>query len=134
MNRARLRRGGWLAVMLLALSCAVQAAEADQAAIVTVVMAHNRFEPDHLTLHAGKLVELRLENHDKDLHEFTALAFLHAARIHDKHQLASGGGDIVIHPGTMVTVLLVPGPEGTYELTCADHDWDGMTGLITVVP
>jgi plastocyanin len=27
---------------------------------------------------------------------------------------------------------VTPGPPGTYDLRCADHDWDGMTGGITV--
>jgi plastocyanin len=29
-------------------------------------------------------------------------------------------------------VILVPRREGSYGLVCADHDWDGMIGNITV--
>jgi plastocyanin len=29
-------------------------------------------------------------------------------------------------------VFLTPQVKGDYPLTCADHDWDGMVGRITV--
>jgi uncharacterized cupredoxin-like copper-binding protein len=97
-----------------------------------VVLADNRFEPDHLTFHAGQAYELHLENHGKDLHEFTAPAFLKAARIRDKRLLSNGGTDVVVQSGNAVSILLIAPPKGEYDLTCADHDWDGMTGHITV--
>jgi uncharacterized cupredoxin-like copper-binding protein len=75
---------------------------------------------------------MRLENHGKDLHEFTAPAFLKAATVRDRKQLANGGADIVVQPGKSVDVLLIAPPKGHYDLTCADHDWDGMLGNITV--
>ena len=102
------------------------------AQIVTVVMVDNRFEPDHVTFQHGKPYEPRLENHGKDMHEFTAPAFLKAATIKDKRRLANGGSDVVVQPGTSVTVLLIAPAKGSYDLTCADHDWDGMVGKITV--
>jgi uncharacterized cupredoxin-like copper-binding protein len=99
---------------------------------MTVVMVDNSFQPDHLTFEQGKPYELRLENHGKDMHEFTAPAFLKAATIKDKKLLANGGTDIVLQSGKSVTVLLIAPPKGHYDLTCADHDWDGMVGGITV--
>ena len=99
---------------------------------LTVIMVDNSFQPDHITFHAGQPYELRLENHGKDLHEFTAPAFLKAATIRDKKLLANGGTDIVVQPGKSVRVLLIAPPKGHYDLTCADHDWDGMVGNITV--
>jgi len=33
-----------------------------------------------------------------------------------------------------VVVQLIPGHAGDYKLVCADHDWDGMVGSITVQP
>ena len=99
---------------------------------LTVVMVDNRFEPDHLQFHAGRPYELRLENHGKDMHEFTAPAFLKAATVKDKTKLASGGTDIVVQPGTSVRISLIAPPKGHYDLRCADHDWDGMVGSITV--
>jgi uncharacterized cupredoxin-like copper-binding protein len=97
-----------------------------------VAMADNRFEPDHITFHAGQTYELRLENHGKDMHEFTAPAFLKAATMRDKRLLANGGTDVVVQPGTSVSVLLIAPPKGHYDLWCADHDWDGMVGSIAV--
>jgi uncharacterized cupredoxin-like copper-binding protein len=99
---------------------------------MVVVLADNRFEPDHLTFHAGQPYELRLENHGKDLHEFTAPAFLKAATVRDQRLLANGGTDVVVQSGKSVSILLIAPPKGKYALACADHDWDGMTGSITV--
>ena len=95
-------------------------------------MVDNRFEPDHITFHAGQTYVLRLENHGKDMHEFTASAFLQASTIKDKSKLANNGTDIVVQPGQTVTVTLTTPPKGHYDLICADHDWDGMVGSITV--
>ena len=99
---------------------------------MTVVMVDNRFEPDHLTFHAGQAYELRLENHGTEMHEFTAPAFLKAATVKDRHPLANGGTDAVVQPGKSVRILLIAPPKGPYDLICADHDWDGMVGSITV--
>jgi uncharacterized cupredoxin-like copper-binding protein len=99
---------------------------------LTIVMVDNRFEPDHLELHAGRSYELRLENQGKNMHEFTAPAFLKAAIIKDKRKLANAGTDIVIQAGTSVTISLIAPSKGRYDLMCADHDWDGMIGSITV--
>jgi plastocyanin len=71
-------------------------------------------------------------NHGKDMHEFTAPAFLKEATVRDPHALSNGGTDIVVQPGKTVTVSLVPRAKGEYDLVCADHDWDGMVGHISV--
>jgi plastocyanin len=99
---------------------------------LTVLMLDNRFEPDHIVLHAGQLYELRLENHGKEMHQFTAPAFLKAATIRDKRLLSNGGTDIVVQSGKSATVVLTAPGKGRYDLSCADHDWDGMIGSITV--
>jgi uncharacterized cupredoxin-like copper-binding protein len=121
--------------LLAALALSQPASGADvwsHAQVVTEVMVDNHFEPDHLTFRSGQPYELRLENRGKDLHEFTAPAFLKAAKVRDKRKLANGGTDIVVPSGTAVRIFLIPGPKGQYDLTCADHDWDGMVGEITV--
>lgn len=121
--------------MLTTLVMTVPARAADRwanAQVVTVVMVDNRFQPDHLTFQHGKPYRLHLENHGKDMHEFTAPAFLKAATIKDKSLLANGGADIVVQPGKSATILLVAPSKGDYDLTCADHDWDGMVGAISV--
>jgi uncharacterized cupredoxin-like copper-binding protein len=75
---------------------------------------------------------LRLENHGKDMHEFTAPAFLKAATVRDKGLLANGGTDVVVQPGSSVRIMLIAPAKGHYDLICADHDWDGMVGSIVV--
>lgn len=105
-----------------------------KAETVTVVMVDNRFQPDQVTFHAGRPTVLRLINKGKEMHEFTAPDFLHAARVANRRALANNGGDIVVQPKQTVAVRLVPGKAGHYELTCADHDWDGMVGSISVLP
>ena len=103
-----------------------------QAEPLTVVMVDNRFQPDHIAFHARQVYELRLENHGKDLHEFTAPGFLTAATIRDKGLLANRGTDVVVQAGKSVRIFLVAPAKGRYDLICADHDWDGMVGSITV--
>ncbi len=95
-------------------------------------MVDNRFDPSNLTLIAGKPYALQLENRGKDMHEFTAPVFLKAAEVRDRQKLANGGTDIVVQPGKTVRVLLIAPAKGHYDLTCADHDWDGMVGTIVV--
>jgi uncharacterized cupredoxin-like copper-binding protein len=122
-----------VAALSATLATAAQAADRwSHAEPVTVVMVDNRFEPDHLTFQQGKTYELVLKNRGKDMHEFTAPAFLKAATVKDKELLANGGTDIVVQPGNTVEVFLVAPPKGHYDLTCADHDWDGMVGNIAV--
>jgi uncharacterized cupredoxin-like copper-binding protein len=99
---------------------------------INVLMVENSFIPERLTFRHGMPYQLHLENHGKELHEFTAPAFLAAAIVRDPRMLSNGGQEIVLQPGTSVDVDLVPLKPGTYNLTCADHDWDGMTGEIIV--
>ena len=119
----------WLACLLLqALAPPALAAEES----VTVVMVDNKFEPDHVVFHSRQPTDLTLENRGKDMHEFTAPEFLKASTIEDKKLLSNGGTDIVVHPGQTVHIHLTPGPAGDFKLICADHDWDGMVGSISV--
>jgi uncharacterized cupredoxin-like copper-binding protein len=116
-----------LALIGLALATPVHAAES-----VTVVLRDNRFEPSRIVLHAGQTYALLLENRGREMHEFTAPAFLKAATIPDKHLLSNAGTDIVVPSGKSVTIVLTAPGKGQYDLSCADHDWDGMTGSIVV--
>jgi uncharacterized cupredoxin-like copper-binding protein len=106
--------------------------EWDHAQPITVVMVDNRFEPDHLTFRQGQPYELRLENHGKEMHEFTAPEFFRATTLRDKTLLANAGTDVVVQAGQSATIFLQPRAKGDYKLICADHDWDGMVGTITV--
>ena len=123
-----------LALATLGVVVVARAQAADRwahATKLTVVMVDNRFEPDHLTFEHGKAYELVLQNRGKDMHEFTAPEFLKAATLRDKRALSSTG-DIVVQSGNTARVFLIAPPKGNYDLTCADHDWDGMVGSIAV--
>jgi uncharacterized cupredoxin-like copper-binding protein len=100
--------------------------------VVTVVMVDDAFQPDHVTFHAGQPTELILENHGKDAHEFSAPDFFKAASLRDRKVLTNGGKEVYLPAGKTAQVWLVPPKPGTYQLTCPDHDWDGMVGTITV--
>jgi uncharacterized cupredoxin-like copper-binding protein len=127
-----------LALLLALPFClpAMRAAEgADRwagAEVVSVTMVDDRFEPAQVSFHSGRPTELRLANRGKDLHEFTAPEFFRAATLRNRRPLSNAGAEVVVQPGKSVSVWLIPGKPGRYALICADHDWDGMIGSITV--
>jgi uncharacterized cupredoxin-like copper-binding protein len=120
------------ALMLAAAAQAQPGVDWSQAEPVTVVMVDDRFLPDRLTLRHGVAYALHLENHGKDLHEFTAPEFFADSVVREPALLANGGIEVVVQPGEGMLVELMPIAPGTFRLTCADHDWDGMVGSITV--
>jgi len=99
---------------------------------VTVTMIDYRFQPDHLAFQHGVHYRLHLENHGKETHEFTAPVFFAAAKIDNPGVLNSDRSEVVVQPGEAKDLLFTPGKPGTYDLRCADHDWNGMTGGIKV--
>jgi uncharacterized cupredoxin-like copper-binding protein len=101
-------------------------------ATVNVTMVDYKFEPDHLTLQHGVHYRLHLENHGKETHEFTAPVFFATAKIDNPDVLNREHSEVVMQPGDVKDVFLTPGKPGTYDLRCADHDWNGMVGGITV--
>jgi uncharacterized cupredoxin-like copper-binding protein len=122
-----------LCALLLATSARAQpTVDWSKAQTVNLLMVDDRFEPDHLSFQHGVPYRLHMENHGKDLHEFTAPEFLADALVRDQRVLANGGKEVVVQPGAEVDVYLVPMKAGTFRLICADHDWDGMVGEITV--
>lgn len=128
-----MRWSGLAAALLLAAAAEAQPPiDWTKAESMTVMMVDDRFVPDHLTFQHGVAYALRLENHGKDLHEFTAPEFFADAVVHDPAMLANGGTEVVVQPGEWVVVELMPVAHGTFPLTCADHDWDGMVGEIVV--
>jgi uncharacterized cupredoxin-like copper-binding protein len=120
------------ALVALALSPALLGAADPAPVTVNVVMIDYKFQPDHLTLQHGVPYRLHLENHGKETHEFTAPTFFAASKIDNPNVLNREHTEIVMQPGDAKDLLITPGPPGTYDLRCADHDWDGMTGGITV--
>jgi uncharacterized cupredoxin-like copper-binding protein len=99
---------------------------------MTVKMVDDQFVPDHIEFRRGVRYLLRLENHGKYLHEFSAPAFFAAARVGNPRVLSNDGKEIDLQAGESKQVTLTPLRSGTFALTCPDHDWDGMTGEIVV--
>jgi uncharacterized cupredoxin-like copper-binding protein len=97
-----------------------------------VTMVDYKFMPDHLTFQHDVPYHLHLENHGKETHEFTAPVFFATAKIDNPDVLNRERTEIVLQPGDSKDVFLTPGKPGTYDLRCADHDWNGMVGGITV--
>jgi uncharacterized cupredoxin-like copper-binding protein len=97
-----------------------------------IVMIDYKFQPDHLALQHGVPYRLHLENHGKETHEFTAQTFFAVSKIENPDVLNRERTEIVMQPGDVKELLVTPGPPGNYDLRCADHDWNGMTGGITV--
>jgi uncharacterized cupredoxin-like copper-binding protein len=119
-------------IVALVLSPLLLGATGPDPATINVVMIDYKFQPDHLTLQHGVPYRLHLENHGKETHEFTAPTFFAASKIDNPAVLNREHTEIVMQPGDAKDLLITPGPAGTYDLRCADHDWDGMTGGITV--
>ena len=87
--------------LLLAVAARAQpAVDWSTAEPVSVLMVDDRFVPDRLTFRHGVPYQLHLENHGKDLHEFTAPEFLADAIVRDPGVLANAGQEVVVQPGT----------------------------------
>jgi uncharacterized cupredoxin-like copper-binding protein len=119
-------------IVALALLPLLLGAAAPEPVTVNVVMIDYRFQPDHLILQHGVPYRLHLENHGKETHEFTAPTFFAASKIDNPDVLNREHSEIVMQPGDAKDLLVTPGPPGAYDLRCSDHDWNGMTGGITV--
>jgi len=120
-----------LAVALGMVAVAAMAADWSNAQTVNVVTTEYGFTPNRLTFRAGTPYRLHLENKGKDTHEFTAPAFLQSAEIRNPDAVNADRTEILVNPGEQKDVYLVP-RRGRYPLSCADHDWAGMTGEIVV--
>ena len=118
-------------VGILAYFPAAWAAER-KAETVIVVGTDYVFTPNHLVFRVGSAYRLRFENRGKDLHEFTAPAFLQAVEISNREVLNEAGTEIVVEPGQAKDLYFVPRQAGRFPFACADHDWAGMTGDIVV--
>ena len=115
--------------MLLAASLA---AAQPKPVMIQVLMVDYRFDPDHLTFEHDVHYQLHLENHGKETHEFTAPTFLATATIDNPDVLNREHTEVLVDPGESKDLFLTPHRPGTYDLRCADHDWNGMVGGITV--
>jgi uncharacterized cupredoxin-like copper-binding protein len=119
-------------IMLLPILFAASVAATPQPVEIDVVMVDYRFEPDHLTFQHGVHYRLHLENHGKETHEFTAPVFFATAVIDNPDVLNREHTEVLMQPGDKKDLFLTPLKAGNYDLRCADHDWYGMVGGITV--
>jgi len=118
------------AALLLAVATLARASSPE---VVTVVAADYRFEPNNLTFRVNVAYRLHFENRGKELHEFTAPALFKSVELGNPSVLNAERTELVVQPGEQKDLDFVPRQVGRYPLTCADHDWAGMTGEIAVV-
>lgn len=128
-TRALWRIGSLFGLLLLAVPLAQSAPKAVE---LDVVMVDYRFEPNHLTFQHGVRYQLHLQNKGKETHEFTAPVFLATAAIENPDILDNKRSELTLEPGESKDLFLTPRKPGKYDLRCADHDWNGMVGGITV--
>jgi uncharacterized cupredoxin-like copper-binding protein len=96
------------------------------------------FSPKALSLEAGKLYKLELENPSKQKHYFSALRFAAAVwtrKVETKEAEIKGAiREIELLPGGEAEWFFVPVQAGTFPLKCTipGHAEAGMVGTITV--
>ncbi len=95
-------------------------------------MVEDRFIPHELRFRHGVPYRLHLENNGTSMHEFTAPEFFNAIFVKNPEVLEREKNEVLLHPNERKDLYFVAPKPGHYELICADHDWDGMTGDITV--
>lgn len=120
-----------VAMTCVAMSYATRATAAEPT-VVTIVMTEYKFIPNHVEFKQGTRYRLHLENSGGELHEFTAAEFFKSATIENPELLNADHTDVVLQPHESKDVILTPRRSGSYSLVCADHDWEGMVGEITV--
>ena len=119
------------AIGLAGIFC-VPTAFAAEPQTIELIMVDYKFVPDHLTFEHDVAYRVHMENHGKETHELTAPTFFATAEIANPSVLNRERTEIVMQPGDSKDLLLTARKPGTYDLRCADHDWDGMIGGITV--
>ena len=119
-------------LLVVAAFLALAAASHSEPQTVNLTMIEYRFIPDHLIFEHDVHFRLHLENHGKETHELTAPTFFATADIDNPEALNHERTEIVMQPGETKDIFLTADRPGTYDLLCADHDWAGMVGGITV--
>ena len=123
-----------LAIAVSVVSPAAEAAKIDwgNAAPIVVVATEYRFEPDHLLFRRGIVYRLTVANRGHELHELTAPDFYKAIRLRSADELNPEHSEIAVRPGEQKDLYFVAFRTGHFAMWCADHDWAGMTGDITL--
>src|SRR6266702_3192382 len=114
-----------LFVLVMLAPSPARAVEWDKAQTVAVVTSEYRFSPNQLTFRRGVAYRLHLENHGKELHEFTAPNFIKSLRVRNPKVLNADKTEVEIQPGTSKDFYFVPKVAGHFSLICGDHDWAG---------
>jgi uncharacterized cupredoxin-like copper-binding protein len=99
---------------------------------VAVTMVNYEFIPDRLVFRRGVPYRLHLENRGSEIHDFSAPEFFKAVELKNPDVLGPYATRIVVRPHEAKDMYFIATRTGSYELTCADHDWAGMTARITV--
>jgi len=123
-----------IAVIVCALLSPARTAEVDWSAAqpVNLTTVEYAFEPNHLVFRHDVAYRLHIENHGRELHELTAPDFFKAVELRNPAALNRERTEIVLQPGAQKDLYFVALRPGHYDMWCADHDWAGMTGVITV--
>jgi uncharacterized cupredoxin-like copper-binding protein len=123
-----------IAVIVCALLSPARAAEVDwsTAQLVSLTTVEYAFEPSHLVFRRNIAYRLHMENHGHELHELTAPDFFNAVELRNAEVLNRERTEIVLQPDAQKDLYFVALRPGHYGMWCADHDWAGMTGAITV--
>ena len=123
---------GFALVLHLDFGNAEGAIDWSKAQMVSVRLIDDRFVPEKLRFRTGTPYRLHLENAGSHMHEFTAPEFLKAVTVKNREVLFGEGHEMVLQPNEAKDLYFVADKVGAYPLTCADHDWDGMIGEITI--
>ena len=123
-----------IAVIVWALIPPARAAEVNwlTAQPVSLTTVEYAFEPSHLIFRRDIAYRLHVENHGRELHELTAPDFFKAVELRNSAVLNPERTEIVLRPDEQTELYFVALRPGHYDIWCADHDWAGMTGTITV--
>ena len=123
-----------IAAIVWALIPLARAAEVDwsTARLVTLTTVEYAFEPSHLVFHRDTAYRLHVENRGRELHELTAPDFFKSVELRNPEALNSEHTEIVLQPNEQKDLYFVALRSGHYDMRCADHDWAGMTGDLTV--
>jgi uncharacterized cupredoxin-like copper-binding protein len=128
----------FIGALVGALAIAAQAAGGDtrvdwsKARRVDLVAVEYSFEPNHLTFRHDRPYRLHVENHGRELHELTAPDFFKSVQLRNPAVLNQDHTELVLQPGDKKDIYFLALRPGHYDMRCADHDWMGMTGDITV--
>ena len=139
--RLRSLVGGLVTTVVLVAGCTDSdgaGAPSGEVQRTTVEMSELKYEPAHLSVKAGRPVEVTIRNVGTTDHDFV-VAGLRAKdikRVTGGHGGHGGGDEIVGHakPEQAVTVRFTPLQTGDFEIFCSlpGHKEGGMVGVLTV--